>query len=252
MGVQRNFEKAISLCHGDIIFLSDQDDVWEPEKVRTITDWFQKNPTKKVLFSDASLIDENGINIPNDSLWNRVEYSRREQFWFMFGLGLEAFLHGNIATGATMALRKEAKEYVSVLPDMSIYQDEILAETALIDNSLGFIPKQLIKYRLHDSQVCGIIPHQPRVSAIKPFWYGHRLDRLPGYEKIQKRILWGAERLKSKHYWFGGFVIRHLMYYIHIYGLKCGMVIIANDIIDSWHHSFYRIRNKIIRTLRFK
>lgn len=31
-GVRKNFEYAISLCSGDIIFLSDQDDVWQCEK----------------------------------------------------------------------------------------------------------------------------------------------------------------------------------------------------------------------------
>src|SRR5262249_18454629 len=29
----KNFEQAISLCSGDVIFLCDQDDVWEPEKL---------------------------------------------------------------------------------------------------------------------------------------------------------------------------------------------------------------------------
>src|SRR5215207_2518174 len=34
LGSTRNFEKAIGLCTGDIIFLADQDDVWLPEKLR--------------------------------------------------------------------------------------------------------------------------------------------------------------------------------------------------------------------------
>lgn len=29
----KNFEKALSLCGGDVIFFSDQDEVWFPEKV---------------------------------------------------------------------------------------------------------------------------------------------------------------------------------------------------------------------------
>src|SRR4051812_35139545 len=34
----RNFEKAIGLCTGDIVFLSDQDDVWLPEKTKITVD----------------------------------------------------------------------------------------------------------------------------------------------------------------------------------------------------------------------
>ena len=33
LGVIRNFEKAILLCQGDYIALSDQDDVWLPDKL---------------------------------------------------------------------------------------------------------------------------------------------------------------------------------------------------------------------------
>ena len=36
LGYRKNFEKAISLCHGDIIFLSDQDDVWSSNKIEII------------------------------------------------------------------------------------------------------------------------------------------------------------------------------------------------------------------------
>src|SRR3954453_13857066 len=33
LGIARNFEQAIRLCRGDIIFLSDQDDVWMEDKL---------------------------------------------------------------------------------------------------------------------------------------------------------------------------------------------------------------------------
>ena len=33
LGPDRNFEQAISMTTGDLIFLADQDDVWKPEKI---------------------------------------------------------------------------------------------------------------------------------------------------------------------------------------------------------------------------
>ena len=248
IGVQKNFERAISLCNGEIVFLSDQDDIWEHDKVSRIVDWFQKNPSKSVVFGDAYLIDANGDVMPNKTLWNLVEFNKKEQRWFNMGAGLELFLHGNVATGATMAIRKNELKYICCLPDTSIYHDEIIAEVALIDNSLGYISKPLMRYRLHDAQVCGIEPKEKRITAIKPFWYGNRLDMLPKYKTIQQRILFGHERLKSKHYWFGRFVIKHFGYYLKIYGFKCGMVIMASDVVDSYQHSFLRIKNKISHT----
>ena len=55
-GFVRNFENALTKSNGDIIFLSDQDDIWMPDKVNT---------TLRVLgncdftFSDCVTINEN-------------------------------------------------------------------------------------------------------------------------------------------------------------------------------------------------
>ncbi len=35
-GVVRNFENALKACMGDVIFLCDQDDVWQPDKVSSV------------------------------------------------------------------------------------------------------------------------------------------------------------------------------------------------------------------------
>ena len=43
LGYKKNFQKAISLCSGDIIFLCDQDDVWDTTKIAktmTVFDFF--------------------------------------------------------------------------------------------------------------------------------------------------------------------------------------------------------------------
>ena len=42
MGAIKNFEKAISLATGDIIFLCDQDDIWEDHKVETVLNVFDE------------------------------------------------------------------------------------------------------------------------------------------------------------------------------------------------------------------
>lgn len=60
LGVNLNFEKAIKLCQGDIIFLSDQDDIWEENKVDTIIGYFSTHEDKNVVFGDAVLINRGG------------------------------------------------------------------------------------------------------------------------------------------------------------------------------------------------
>ena len=57
LNYSRNFERAISLCRGDIIFLSDQDDVWFPEKIATVANEFAARPEMQVVVNDQILTD---------------------------------------------------------------------------------------------------------------------------------------------------------------------------------------------------
>ena len=57
LGYARNFEKALSLCSGDIIFLSDQDDVWNANKLAVVERRFAEEPAAQVIINDAMLAD---------------------------------------------------------------------------------------------------------------------------------------------------------------------------------------------------
>ena len=56
-GVVRNFENAIRHCNGDIIYLSDQDDIWKPDKVEKVNYAFS-NPEVKAVLHDAEIVDD--------------------------------------------------------------------------------------------------------------------------------------------------------------------------------------------------
>jgi glycosyltransferase involved in cell wall biosynthesis len=58
LGFTRNFEQALSLCTGDIIFLSDQDDVWFPEKIAFISKSFEEHPGVQLVVHDGNLVDD--------------------------------------------------------------------------------------------------------------------------------------------------------------------------------------------------
>ena len=51
LGYKKNFKKAISLCHGDYVFLSDQDDIWKVNKVEDMISIMEENPNISVLAS---------------------------------------------------------------------------------------------------------------------------------------------------------------------------------------------------------
>ena len=58
-GIVKNFENALNNASGDIIFLSDQDDVWKNDKVKKILSAFSSDNSLTFVFSNAEIIDEN-------------------------------------------------------------------------------------------------------------------------------------------------------------------------------------------------
>lgn len=162
LGVSKNFQKAIDLCQGDIIFLSDQDDVWQQDKVQDFIEYFNNNPNISVCFSNAFLTNPDGTIISDSAnlLW---DYTFKQKYRKIFdnGFSLECFLGGASAvrtTGATMALRKS---FIKENPFIHLCNGEVMHDFAIAllaaeQNVIGYINKPLIKYRLHPSQTCGL------------------------------------------------------------------------------------------------
>ena len=58
LGASQNFAQAISHCRGEIIFLSDQDDIWFPTKVERMAALFSSDDTCAVVSVAATVTDE--------------------------------------------------------------------------------------------------------------------------------------------------------------------------------------------------
>lgn len=155
--VNKNFEKAISLASGDYIFLSDQDDVWENNKVEEILNVFQKNPNAQGVFSNAFLIDDLGNKRGSKTLWDNVLFMESaikepsELYNYIATIR-------NMVTGATFCIKKETKDIIFPFPDpKAMYHDEWIALILAYKNTLFYTPQKLISYRVHASQQIGVI-----------------------------------------------------------------------------------------------
>ncbi len=153
----KNFEKAISLCTGDFIFISDQDDLWRPEKVATIINVFKSNPSAEGVFSDANFIDENDNEIYKEmSLWQSVCFFDRQND-IPINLYESLINIGNFLTGATLCLRKEVLPFCIPFETIdSFIHDEWLAYVLSKRNTLFLTKEKLISYRLHSNQQLGV------------------------------------------------------------------------------------------------
>lgn len=150
----KNFEKAISLCTGDYIFLADQDDVWYEKKVEKTLAVFEDNPTAEGVFSNADLIDHKDNPIPSLTIWDSVFFLEKElpkpiDFFDIISK------NGNVVTGATLCIKKSVKDFIFPFTN-DVLHDEKIAVILSLRRSLFYSTENLISYRIHDKQQVGM------------------------------------------------------------------------------------------------
>jgi glycosyltransferase involved in cell wall biosynthesis len=155
LGSVKNFEKAISLCTGDVIALSDQDDVWRADKLRLIEDAFRNAPKGGMVFSDAEIVDENLQSLER-RMWDQVSFDAHKRKLVRQGRALEVLITGWTVTGATMAFRSELVKLCLPIPDgIAMIHDGWIALNVAAVAEVVMIEEPLIKYRQHRRQQIG-------------------------------------------------------------------------------------------------
>lgn len=153
LGPTKNFERTISLCNGDIIALSDQDDVWMPQKLARLIQVFEEHPAVGYVFSDARVVDES-LNPLGYSLWQAVYFTPREQACFSRGFAIDILLKHDVVTGATMAFRAYLRDFVLPIPEILAHDWWISLVGSILTKGI-VIKEPLILYRRHPKQVTG-------------------------------------------------------------------------------------------------
>lgn len=152
LGSTKNFEKAISLCTGDIIFLSDQDDIWLPEKIAKIEEIFLENAEVGLIFSNAEIIDEKDQTLHQNLLSLTFGKEERDRDFF------EILVRQNVITGATLAFRsKFRKDFIPIPNDLVMIHDGWISLVIASKAKVYLLDENLIKYRKHENQQIGVV-----------------------------------------------------------------------------------------------
>jgi Glycosyl transferase family 2 len=167
LGSVKNFEKAINLCTGDIIALSDQDDVWRADKLCLIEKAFQQAPTAGLVFSDAEIVGQN-LESLDRSMWDQVNFDAHKRKLVRSGRALEVLITGWTVTGATMAFRSEFVKLSLPIPEgIAMIHDGWIALTVAAVAEVVMIEQPLIKYRQHGGQQVGA-PSRTQEAEVEP------------------------------------------------------------------------------------
>jgi glycosyltransferase involved in cell wall biosynthesis len=153
LGSTKNFEQAIMLCDGDIIFLADQDDIWFPEKINRVLLKFQKSPDLSLIFTNAEVVDERK-NPLGYTLWDSIDFKQKDAKQLSKGNGIRVLLNRNVATGATMAFKSTLRNFIVPISEKWVHDAWITFLITSIGGT-GFINESLIEYRRHSNQQIG-------------------------------------------------------------------------------------------------
>lgn len=143
LGYIKNFEKAISLTKGDFIALSDQDDLWVPNRLISL---FTEINESLLVYSDSKIINSNDLIVSHNFI---ADCDKFPTYSFM-----DLFLRKGIVQGSSILFSRTLYEKAIPFPDI-IPHDVWLITIAKNYNRISFSKNTFLYYRMHDKNVIG-------------------------------------------------------------------------------------------------
>jgi len=154
IGVIQNFSRALSLCTGEYIALSDQDDIWLPDKLEASYSRIRQAEGNLgvdiplLIHSDLRLIDTEGNEIaPSFLKFQMLKHKEIDS--------LKTILARNFVTGCTCLCNRILVNESLPIPENVFMHDWWMALIAASRGHILFIPEAKVLYRQHSSNVLG-------------------------------------------------------------------------------------------------
>lgn len=181
LGYADNFAKAIGLCTGDLIFLSDQDDVWLPRKLQLVADHAERQPDVLLVMNDAEIVLADGT----PTGLSKLGQTRA------LGLGDQHFV-----TGCCMAVRRSALDLFLPVPAGWGSHDSWIGRLAIALGARTIIPQVMQHYRRHGANASSTLTSRTeklgRLDLVREF--GNKdsrepcMRRLAQLEQLRERL----------------------------------------------------------------
>ena len=142
-GYIKNFEKGMSMATGEYIALSDQDDIWEEEKLCRL---MEEIGNHELIYSDSLLIYDNGVSM-NKKL---SDVKRLVDFDDCL-----CYTIGGSVPGHAMLISQRLITQCYPFPP-GIPHDYWIGFVATFRGTMKFIPEALVRYRQHYNNIAGI------------------------------------------------------------------------------------------------
>jgi len=187
LGSTKNFERAIGLCSGKVIVLSDQDDVWYPKKLAILEKAIDEGAD--LVFSNAELVDED-LHLLNYTLFESLDITDYEKSLLFKNKALEVLIRRNIVTGAATAFSRKYLPLIMPISENWVHDGWIAFLVASVGN-IQVVEEPLFKYRQHSKNQIGArkLTIKEKVAKVRKLSSTHYKELLIGHKDLKSRLL---------------------------------------------------------------
>ncbi|MBQ9338279.1 MAG: glycosyltransferase [Lentisphaeria bacterium] len=149
LGFMRNFLHLAERSKGDLIFFCDQDDVWLPEKIETLTAILENDPPAQVAVCNSEMVDAE-LHPLHETMLSGIPDLQDRMAEINAGSGFEPILKRTIPfAGHNLAMKRSFLPVFRQIPDSYRYHDLWILQCAAVSGVLRYVDKVLTLYRLH-------------------------------------------------------------------------------------------------------
>lgn len=157
------YEIGLTLHDDDFIMLCDQDDIWNPDKIRKTMDSMAEltdhcgNRMPLLVCSDAAVADDQ-MKVISDSFRKMNNYKIRN-------LDFPHLMMENKVQGCTVMINKSLALMLDRLPKSATMHDGWLGLIASAFGKIKYIDEPTMKYRQHGKNVQGSVAYQDDIKS---------------------------------------------------------------------------------------
>ena len=197
LGYIRNFERAMTLCAGDYIALSDQDDIWYPYHLEVL----------KNNIGDNMLIcaEEDLIKIRGERLNMTIGYQQRldRKPKCLYDFAMTSFYYRSPWMGAVMMMKKDFLPIALPIPEDAHNHDSWFSLLSCFYGGFKYVDIPISQFRQHGNNASGKRFHRKRNPVLvvlsriftpikhsdRPVFVSTILQRIPNLSKKEIRLL---------------------------------------------------------------
>ena len=198
LGYIKNFEFLIKQVESNMFMLSDQDDVWLPEKIEKSAE-LMKRENADLVFGDLEIVDQN-LKTINPS-FNEYMLLKRKINKCIKNYKVN-YLY-NCVTGCTTLIKSKWIEKILPIPSNSKYvaHDYWIGIMIALEGKLAYVEKPYIKYRQHGNNQIGTdkISHKfTKLEDVRNLFINVKLGVFGTFVENNSRFLGPVQDLNLK------------------------------------------------------